>query len=102
MTGEPPLGNKATHVTFLTVLQTETRNRKISDEETDDILTLLDGNSPGFRTTLHAMLITFFMLLTMGFVYESCVTKVRDKILTSKLHYGMVYIIKKLLNEPIL
>ena len=65
----------------------------MSDEETNDILTLLDGNSPGLRTTLQAMLITFFILMAMGFVYESCVTKLRDKRLTCKLHYDIVFII---------
>ncbi|KAM7434882.1 hypothetical protein ABFA07_015102 [Porites harrisoni] len=65
-------------------LHTETRSRQISDKDADRVLTLLDGNSPGVWIALPAMLTTFIMLLTAGFVYETCAAKCRKKRLRSK------------------
>lgn len=64
-------------------LHTKTKSRQISDEDEDSVVTLLDGNSPGFWTAFHAMLTTFVTLLIAGFLYESCAAKCRKKRLTT-------------------
>ncbi|KAL9983435.1 hypothetical protein ACROYT_G005607 [Oculina patagonica] len=55
---------------------TQTQNWLRNGNE-DDVLTLLDGDSSWFKSTFHALLITFLLILTMGFAYESCIGKLR-------------------------
>ena len=64
--------------------QTETQNRKLTDKDADIIVMLLDGDSPGFRTALYALLIPFGLLLFAGFIYDLCLTKVIRQKPTSK------------------
>ncbi|XP_078358438.1 uncharacterized protein LOC144643151 [Oculina patagonica] len=55
---------------------TQTQNW-LTNGNADDILTLLDGESSWFKSTFHALLVTFLLILTMGFAYESCIAKLR-------------------------
>lgn len=54
------------------------------DEDTDDMMTLLDGDSRWFKNTFHALLITFVLMLTIGFAYDSCIARLRTQRLTGK------------------
>ncbi|KAJ7336662.1 hypothetical protein OS493_011883 [Desmophyllum pertusum] len=67
---------------------TETRNRRLTDDEdTDDMMTLLDGDSRWFKNTFHALLITFVLMLTIGFAYDSCIARLRTQRLTAPNEY---------------
>ncbi|XP_022782916.1 uncharacterized protein LOC111323754 [Stylophora pistillata] len=54
------------------VFHNETLNRRVTADDIDVMVKLLDGDSLWFRRTFHILLIVFFLMLTVGLLYEFC------------------------------
>jgi len=62
---------------YTRAFHTQTQNRSLTDDDNNDILRLLDGDSRWFRKTFLALLISFVAMLAIGFTYEFCVPRIR-------------------------